>query len=289
MDTAINVLQRSSVTSLLWILCILTFAARIILCRRPDGCDYAARIGYGVFLAYAFLGLLHFGFGDLSRVAAVLLRALLYAAITFSATGCVIPVYLLLRDCYRTSRRRSEQRRIDRKRRQEQQERDRTQTEAHIQEAQRRRVFEEAERTRKADAESQKRAQQKQREQEKVRIAQACARCELQFNLHRADIQPRFTRKMLDDFMRKYMHDGQPVETVEKRADELCALMERHREILKGRAQPMTLDELAKWFLDEKQRIEALQLDEELKDDHLAHLHIRYAELSQEILEKLNP
>jgi hypothetical protein len=289
MDNAIDVLQKSNFMSLLFILCILIFVARVISSQRPEGLEYAARVGYGVFLAYAILALLHFGFGNLTRVGLVLIRALLFAGIAFGAVSCVMPIYLLVRDSYRVGCQKRDRQRADIKRRKEQEEENRLRQERETRDWERRRVQEDADRVRRHEAEAQQRAEQKRREQEKVRIAQACARCELQFNLHKADIQPRFTRRMLDDFMKKYMREGQAAETVEKRADELCSLMERHREILKGRAEPMTLDQLAEWFLDEKKRIEALHLDDELKDDHLAHLNIRYAELSQQILEKLNP
>jgi hypothetical protein len=289
MDQAIETLQFCSFFWLLLIFGILHVAGRIISSQRPEGDMYAARVAYGVFLAYAVLGLGHFGFADLSTVAAVLIRALLFAGIIFSATCCVMPPYLVLRDRHRVHQRRIEQLRADRERRKSQEERDRVQREAQRHDAQRRRVFEEADRKQRAEAEVRLRAEQQQRAQAKLRIAQACARCELLFSLYKADIQPRFTRKMLDDFMRKYMQEREGAGIVEKRADELCAIMERHREILKGKSQPMTIDQLATWFLDEKKRIEALAIDDELKDDHLAHLHIRYAELSQQILEKLNP
>ena len=121
------------------------------------------------------------------------------------------------------------------------------------------------------------------------RRQEARSQCELLFNLHQADIAKRFTRKMFDDYMTKYMADTEDADIVERRGRELREIIEKSLEQTGGRAKPTSIDQLATWFLDEKKRIESLPIDEELKEDHLAHLNIRYAELSQQILEQIRP
>lgn len=117
----------------------------------------------------------------------------------------------------------------------------------------------------------------------------ARAKCELFFNRCRTEIIARFTKKHLLDFMTRYMNDSEPADVVERRADELCTIMQHHRESLKANAQPTTIGDLASWFLQEKDSIESLPLDEEMKEEHLVHLNIRYSDLSQEILERMKP
>lgn len=124
---------------------------------------------------------------------------------------------------------------------------------------------------------------------EAARRREARSQCELLFNLHEADINRRFNRQMLNDYMSRYMGDSEPSDVVERRAKELRALIEKHREAVGLGDRPKSIDQLARWFLEEKGRIEALPLDEDLREEHLAMLQIRYAELSQEILETARP
>ncbi|HUY89224.1 MAG TPA: hypothetical protein VMV10_10855 [Pirellulales bacterium] len=139
------------------------------------------------------------------------------------------------------------------------------------------------------DAEQERIAeQQRRRDADQRRRSETRSQCELLFNLHSADIANRFTRKMFDDYMAKYMSDAEDADTVERRGRELSDLIQRHRQQATGEV-PTSLTELAAWFLEEKTRIEGLPLDEEFEEEHLAHLNIRYSELSQGILEKIKP
>ena len=145
----------------------------------------------------------------------------------------------------------------------------------------------EAKRTAEAVHERNQIAEDESRTQQRRKDARA--RCELLFNLYIPDMAGRFNRAMFDSFMNAYMSDAEPPDVVERRTEELCGIMEKHREAVKGSAKPASIDQLATWFLDEKKRIELLPLDDDIKDEHLAHLNIRYSELSQEILEKMKP
>ena len=66
-------------------------------------------------------------------------------------------------------------------------------------------------------------------------------------------------------------------------------LLPGHLEEIEPPAEKRTLEELAHWFAEQRQRIEILPLDERVKDAHLAELNARYAELSSKLLESLQP
>ena len=159
--------------------------------------------------------------------------------------------------------------------------------------SEKRRKESELERQKNAPFEEQRRkeaaARQLQMEQDSARRREARARCELLYSLHKFDIQDRFKRASLDEYMQKYMNDNEPPEAVERRAVELKAVIEKHCELKGISEKPQSIDQLALWFIDEKTRIEALPLDETMRATHIAHLNMRYAELSQEILESIRP
>ncbi|MDB5392212.1 MAG: hypothetical protein JWM11_7858, partial [Planctomycetaceae bacterium] len=117
----------------------------------------------------------------------------------------------------------------------------------------------------------------------------ARSKCELLYNMHEADIHERFNRQAFDRYLQKYMSDAEPPEVVESRGVELQAVIEKHCEVKGIADKPQSIDQLAQWFIDEKARIESLPLDERMRATHMAHLNMRYAELSQEILEKIRP
>jgi len=121
------------------------------------------------------------------------------------------------------------------------------------------------------------------------RRGDARARCELLYNRHAPDIVRRFPRKSMERFMQTYMRDADPAESVEQRGRELETIIEQHRNCVKPDKPPRTIQDLAEWYLREKNRIDALPLDEELKQEHAAALDMRYAELTQELLQRIEP
>lgn len=143
--------------------------------------------------------------------------------------------------------------------------------------------------SRERELQRQSREHEMARRNAQQRRVDARASCELLYNLHEADIRDRFNREALDRYMQKYMSDEETAETVERRGEELQGLIEKHCEVKGIVDDPQSIDDLAQWFIDEKNRIELLPLDERMRASHLAHLNMRYAELSQEILEKVRP
>jgi hypothetical protein len=122
-----------------------------------------------------------------------------------------------------------------------------------------------------------------------LRRKEALSRCELHFHLYQADIATRFTRAMFDDYMRKFMTDSDDIDTVERRGRELQAIIEKHYEQAGGTVKPRTFEELSVWFSDQKRRIENAPMAEEQQQMLIAMLEIRYADLSQQILEHMQP
>lgn len=117
----------------------------------------------------------------------------------------------------------------------------------------------------------------------------ARASCELLFGLHAAEIGNRFPREQFDAFVAKYMTDKHAPEDVERRAEQLRALIEQHREQVKPTPKFATIEDLARWFQEQKQRIESLPIEEKSKRMHLVELNQRYAELTSELLQKMKP
>jgi hypothetical protein len=130
--------------------------------------------------------------------------------------------------------------------------------------------------------------QQKAAEHGRRRV-EARARCELLYNRHAPEIARRFPRKSMERFIQTYMSDADPAEHVEQRGRELENIIEQHRNCVKPEKRPRTIQDLAEWYLGEKNRIDALPLDEELKQEHAAALDMRYAELTQELLQRIEP
>ena len=138
------------------------------------------------------------------------------------------------------------------------------------------------------DQEEHKNRQRNEREL-LLRKQNARASCELVFALHASEIEKRFTRKMFDDFVKKYMGDDQPPEVVEQRAFELKQVIQQHREKVSPTPQVSNVEDLTRWFIAEKARIEGLEIDGPLKKNLLVQLNERFAELSSQMLEKMGP
>jgi hypothetical protein len=113
--------------------------------------------------------------------------------------------------------------------------------------------------------------------------------CELTYSFYAPKLGERFTRAMLDSYIEKYMGDNQTPEDVERRGQELQVTLQKHLESVEPPKKKLTLESLARWFIEEKQRIESLPVDEKSKRRHIAELNGRYAELSSQLMENIQP
>lgn len=256
---------------------------------EPQVIPWSWRIAGAVFLVDGVMCL-----GEVNRITAAeclaatvhgLIAGSLALGVTLSALGAASALY---RPFGLMTRKMEEQSR-SKKRQREQQENERQSAEK------RRRLDEEWERSRPErerrqleDAERQaldaRLKYQAQKRREDARI-----QCESFYSLHAPLIRRRFTKDMFDSFISRYMGDNRPPAEVEERAAQLQALIEQHVQAVAPMKKEPTIDALATWFLAEKRRIDTLSIDDELRDEHLAHLNMRYSELSQEILEKMRP
>lgn len=121
------------------------------------------------------------------------------------------------------------------------------------------------------------------------RRSDARANCELLYGVHAPEIGSRFSRQDLDTWIKKHMADDQDPIVVERRGDQLRRLIEHHREQVKPTPRFATIEELARWFQEQKQRVESLPIEEKTKRMHLVELNQRYAELTGELLQKMKP
>lgn len=121
------------------------------------------------------------------------------------------------------------------------------------------------------------------------RRVKARSDAELLFWQHVAEVNSRFTKEMFDDYMRKYMGDEHPVAEVEARGGQLRTIIAQHRETVCPTQKEMTIESLVDWYVAEKQRINALALDDELKGEFLVEVDMRFSDLKQGLLNKMRP
>lgn len=119
----------------------------------------------------------------------------------------------------------------------------------------------------------------------------ARSKCEMAYALYAPEISERFPRAAFDQFLQTYMHDGIEVADVERRAVELQGIIEQHRRLSDPAAlkKPKSLEDITRWYIEERKRIQGMDVDEEIKSVQLGLLEQRYAELSERFLTTYEP
>jgi len=148
------------------------------------------------------------------------------------------------------------------------------------------RAYEERQRL-QAEHERQLREAAAMKVSDQQRRIDARADCELFYNLHLKHVGHRFPRESFEKFMSTYMTDDQPVAAVERRAAELRRVIQYHQESAKPPAKFKSIREVTEWYLKEKECLESLPINEEIRAEQLVTLEERYAELTQTMLEKI--
>lgn len=148
-------------------------------------------------------------------------------------------------------------------------------------------VVQETPESRQAREKEQRQAQAERAE--RARAGAQCenlrAECELFYSSHAPEIRARFPKKELAAFMQKYMGDDRTTEQLTHRAQQLKAIITYHLECVRPSPKFASVDQVARWFREQKQAIEALDIEERMKKTHLAELSERYAELTSQLLE----
>lgn len=109
------------------------------------------------------------------------------------------------------------------------------------------------------------------------------------YSLYAIDIAERFSKSEFDSFLKKYMGDDQSPETVEQRAGRLQQMIQQHYEKVNPPEDFPDLEALTNWYEAQKMRIETLPIQDSYKQDYLVQLNTRYADLTQQIMERLKP
>ena len=246
-------------------------------------------VGAFGFLAYVAAGMSFDGYDPLDCLFAYSVKGAVFAILAIGTSRFVGTLAVWSWDALtflprRLAARRAESRRraeAEARRLQEQEERQRQHEKERIASEERRR----------SAIEYEKRQQEAARRfaTEEQRRSDARAECELCYSQHVKEIARRFPKSMFDAFLRTYMDPNQAVDAVERRAKELQRIIQFHRDAAKPPKKIHTMQDLAAWFLREKEHIESLAVDEELRQDQMVALNVRYSDLAQTILEKMQP
>ena len=268
---------------------IVFYAGLVVSARHPKVYQIGKWLGGLSFLAYVAAGISFDGYDPLDCLFAYAVKGGVFAALTIGASRLIATVAIWtweilmfipqrLADRRTATRRRAEQ---EVRRKQEEADRLYVEEQARQQSEQRRRDGEEY----------QKRSQEVAKRQaiELRRRVDARAECEFYYGKHHNEISYRFDRSMFDAFMKTYMNDSQPPDAVEERGGQLRSIMRKHRKAGTWTKKTYNVQEIADWFLNEKQRIESLPIDEELREEHLVQLNIRYDELTRDVLQSMEP
>jgi len=146
------------------------------------------------------------------------------------------------------------------------------------------------EQRRLAQDESQLRAdlQKRQAAGEQRRRNDARAQCETYFSIFEPELRQRYARSHFELYVRTYMSDALPADEVEARAVQLLEILEQHRAVNQA-AEPFdSLEDLAAWYVEQKEKILKLPVEFEYRAEHLARLNSVYAELSERVLEQMS-
>jgi hypothetical protein len=143
----------------------------------------------------------------------------------------------------------------------------------------------------------QQEAERRAREAEQTRIkvdaqrrrTDARASALLSYTMYAPKLGNRFTRDMFDKYVTDFMGDQHAAEDVERRGHELIAILDKHVQELQPPKETKTVEDLARWFQEQRERIESLPLDERTKKTHMVNLNERYAELTAKLLENMGP
>lgn len=123
---------------------------------------------------------------------------------------------------------------------------------------------------------------------EQQRRDDARAACELLYCSREEALRERFPKAAFDAFVQKYLGDGLPAETVEQRAGTLRQTIDRLSGDEPGRKQ-VSLRSVCEWYTRQKEDIDTIDLDEELRDHLRAELEERADEILRTLLREMQP
>lgn len=117
----------------------------------------------------------------------------------------------------------------------------------------------------------------------------ARSECLVFYLLHEAEIKSRFPRKRYNEYVATYLRDAMPPDEVEAQAQKLLAMIQGHLEKAGVAHRRLDLAALGQWLQDGIAEIEAQPIDDRLRRNQLARLKKRYADLTQQYFEEVQP
>ncbi len=143
----------------------------------------------------------------------------------------------------------------------------------------------------------QEEATRKAREQEHTRAkaeaqrrrTDARASAMLTYTTYAPKLGNRFTREMFDKYVSDFMGDQHAPEDVERRGQEVLSILERHVQEIQPPKETKSVEDLARWYQEQKDRIESLPMNARTKRTQLVDLNERYTELTTKLLENMGP
>jgi len=237
---------------------------------------WSVRLGFLSLVAYLVREVWMFGVEDPDRLIAATFRASLSAGLVTAAFGLVLPVAIALCWDFTVSaflRHLRAQYRVFK--------------------SQRRQI-----QVRGSDSDSTLQRQRREQQNEERRMSQidgnrrrATARADVfrHFAALKSSIGDRFTQDQLEKYVADFMGDEHPSEDVENRGSQLIEMLTELTSEPASGSEKISLEQLASWFVDQKKRIDALPLDEIIKQRLNAGLNVRYAELTEQLIQDLRP
>ncbi len=111
----------------------------------------------------------------------------------------------------------------------------------------------------------------------------------LRFSYYAAKLGDRFSRAMFDEFVEHFMSDALSPEIVERRGQELLAILQLHLADVAPPPAADSFEAIAAWHESQSVQLEALPLDKEVKNYCRASLKRRMQDLLTEYLREAAP
>jgi len=248
---------------------------------------WGQRIAAGAFVLYFIYGFAQFEPSNAEDWVYIAFRGVLAAGLALGPSWIVLSIVGFVYEHYLKMSRVAHARAVTRKHNREQRREQRRQSQQQTAEPlspEKEEAVLEAER----EAEEQRRREVQRQIELSKRREEAIAACEVLFHLRAPDIGNRFSREQFDEFVKKYMGEGKPIEVIEDRAGDLQQLIQQHYESVHPPMRFTDLSALTAWYERQREQIRSLSIKDVYKKDFLIRLNERYAELTQETLENLS-
>lgn len=270
---------------LVFVAVVVGYVGKAMVQHRPNIRPWGGRIALIAFIVFAAKRALQYGEPGTEDLVAAVLHGLLAGAIILGPAWIVLAGVGFCNDRWsemqQAARRRSDQRRREREVRQRQRELAR-------QESERERLAPERELATREAAERQRVVEQ-QRQIESHRREDARVACDLLYALREPDIGDRYSRQRFEEFVSTYLGDSKPIDVFERRAAELQQLIQQHYQAVNPPEKFRNLAELTTWYEEQLTLVENLSIADVYKRDYRAQLNERYSELTDRLLESLEP